>query len=87
MLDVALKYGYDSSQFFAKAFRRVHGIPSSAARESGASLKAFPRLSFHLSLKGDKDMDYKIIEKEAFPVIGKTVSVSTKEGENFLYLP
>lgn len=75
VIDVALKYGYDSPESFTKAFRKIHGIPPSEARSPGASLKAFPRISFHLSLKGDQDMDYKIIDKEAFKVIGKAIEV------------
>lgn len=42
----------------------------------GVQLKAYPRLSFHISLKGDKEMNYKIVEKPAFSVIGKTLRVS-----------
>jgi len=87
VLDVALKYGYDSPESFAKAFRRVHGITPSAARGSGAILKAYPRISFHLSLKGDKDMDYRIVEKKEYEVIGKAIKVSCKDGENFRRIP
>lgn len=87
VIDVALKYGYETPESFARAFRRVHGINPSTARESGASLKAFPRISFQLSLKGDKDMDYRIVEKEAFKVVGKMVKVSTKDGENYRRIP
>lgn len=87
VLDVALKYGYDSPESFAKAFRKAHGITPSAARESGVQLKAFPRLSFHLSLKGDQEMEYRIVQKEAFTVIGKSMEVTTREGENFRKIP
>lgn len=87
VVDVALKYGYDSPESFSKAFRKLHGITPSAAREPGARLKAFPRISFHLSLKGDKDMDYKIIEKDHFTVLGKSIQVTTKDGENFRRIP
>jgi AraC family transcriptional regulator len=87
VLDVALKYGYDSPESFAKAFRKVHGISPSAAREPGKSLKAFPRISFHLSLKGDKDMDYRIVEKEKFIVTGKQLRVKTTGGENQIRIP
>lgn len=86
VLDVALKYGYDSPESFSKAFRKVHGIPPSEARSPGVNLKAFPHISFHLSLKGDKDMDYKIIEKDAFTVIGKSFQ-TTKDGENLRQIP
>lgn len=87
VLDVALKYGYDSPESFSKAFRKVHGVPPSEARGKGVNLKAFPRISFHLSLKGDKDMDYKIVEKVAFTVIGKSFKVTTKNGENLRLIP
>jgi len=87
VLDVALKYGYDTPESFSKAFRRVHGISPSAARGQGAKLKAHPRISFQLSLKGDKDMDYRIVEKEAFKVVGKGTKVTMKDCENFEALP
>ena len=87
VLDVALKYSYDSPESFAKAFRRVHGITPSAAREPGANLKAYPRISFHISLKGDKDMDYRIVERKEYEVIGKLIKVSCKDGDNFRRVP
>jgi AraC family transcriptional regulator len=87
VVDVALKYGYDSPESFSKAFRKIHGIPPSEARNSGVSLKAFPRISFHLSLKGDKDMDYRIIEKEAFTVVGKSIGVTYLDNEHSRQIP
>lgn len=87
VLDVAIKYGYESPESFAKAFRKVHGISPSAAREPGIELKAYPKISFHISLKGDKDMNYKIIEKEAFQVFGKGIRVTTRDGENLKAIP
>lgn len=87
VIDVAIKYGYSTPESFSKAFRRVHGIAPSKARKQGAMLKAYPRISFQISLKGDKDMDYRIIEKEAFTVAGKGIQVTTKDGENFKRIP
>lgn len=87
VLDIALKYGYDTPESFSKAFRRVHGISPSAAREQGVKLKAHPRISFQISLKGDKDMDYRIVEKEAFKVVGKEIRVTTRDGENLIRIP
>lgn len=81
VVEIALKYGYDSPESFTKAFRKIHGIPPSEARQPGVPLKAFPRISFHLSLKGDQDMDYRIVEKEAFTVVGKSIEVTCKDGE------
>lgn len=83
VLDVALKYGYDTPESFAKAFRRLHGISPSEARGSGLGLKAYPRISFHLSLKGDKDIGYRIAERPSFQVVGKARTISTKDGVNY----
>lgn len=77
IIDIALKYGYDSPDSFAKAFSRFHGITPTAARRKGALLKAFAPLKISFTLKGGFTMDYKIVEKPAFTVIG----VNTK----FLY--
>lgn len=87
VIDVALKYGYSTPESFSKAFQRLHGVLPSAVRYAGISLKAYPRLSFHVSLKGDRDMDYKIVEKEGFRVVGKALRVSTRDGENFRRIP
>lgn len=87
VIDVALKYGYETPESFAKAFKHLHGISPTAARVPGQELKAFPRISFQLSLKGDQQVDYKIVEKEAFPVVGKLLEVSTKDGENLKKIP
>lgn len=87
VVDVALKYGYDSPESFSKAFRKIHGIAPSEARSPGVSLRAFPRLSFHLSLKGDKDMDYRIEQKEAFHVIGKPLQTTCRDGQQLRDIP
>lgn len=82
VIDVAMKYGYESPESFAKAFRRIHGISPSDARKSSQTLKAYPRLSFQIQLKGDVEMDYRIVEKEAFTIVGKSIRTSTIGGEN-----
>jgi len=70
VLDVALKYGYESPEAFTRAFNNLHGISPSSAREKGVSLKAFPRISILLTIKGDMIMDYRIEERKAFKVYG-----------------
>lgn len=82
VIDIALKYGYESPEAFTKAFRSIHGISPSMAKKNSHSLKAYPKLSFQIQLKGDVEMDYKIIEKDAFSVVGKSISTTTVGGEN-----
>jgi len=50
VIDVALKYGYDSPDAFTRAFRNVHGITPVAARGPGVRLAAHPRISFSRNL-------------------------------------
>lgn len=70
VIDVALKYGYDSPDSFAKAFTRFHGISPSSVHKEGAILKSFTRLSIKISMEGGNIMDYKIEKKPAFELIG-----------------
>ena len=70
VIDIAVKYGYDSPDSFAKAFQRFHGITPSQARESGAPLRSFAPLHIKITLEGGNMLDYKIVEKAPFTVVG-----------------
>ncbi len=70
VIDVALKYGYDSPDSFAKAFQKFHGITPSEARTNGQMLKSFSRLSIQISLKGGNTMNYRIEEKSEMTLTG-----------------
>lgn len=70
IIDLAMKYGYESPDSFSRAFQNVHGIMPSIARNAEISLKAYPRISFHVSIKGDVEMNYRIEKKEAFKIVG-----------------
>lgn len=72
IIDIALKYGYDSPDSFTKAFTRFHGATPVAVRRDGAMVKSFAPLKIKFSLEGGYIMDYRIIEKDAFTVMGAT---------------
>ncbi len=78
VIDVAIKYGYDSPDGFARAFTRFHGITPSAAKEKGAPLRDFAPLKIILSLEGGIMMDYRIEEKAAFTVMGRKRSFNSE---------
>lgn len=65
VIDVALKYGYESPDSFTKAFTRFHGITPSAARTGRADLRTFSRLILKISLEGGNIMDYHIENKDS----------------------
>ncbi len=77
VIDAALKYGYDSPDSFARAFSKFHGISPSAAKDRGASLKFFAPVRIKLTLEGGSMLEYKIVKKAAFTVMGKSRRFNT----------
>lgn len=72
VIDIALKYGYDSPDSFTKAFTRFHGVTPSQVRKEQTMLKSFAPLKIKIVLDGGYFMDYKIVKKEAFIVIANS---------------
>ena len=70
VIEVALKYGYESPDSFAKAFQKFHGILPSQAHNNGSNLKSFSRLALNISLEGGSIMNYRIAEKEELTIVG-----------------
>lgn len=64
VIDVAVKYGYGSADAFAKAFSKQHGITPTQARDLRQPLRVYPPVSFHIMIKGAKEMNFRIIETE-----------------------
>ena len=81
VIDIALKYGYDSPDSFAKAFQKFHGITPSQARADGSMLKSFSRLSLKISLEGGSIMNYRIEEKDEMILTGYKRRFSGIPGE------
>jgi AraC family transcriptional regulator len=87
VIDVSLKYGYESPTSFNRAFQNVHGVTPSTARTEVVSLKAYPRISFTISIKGDVEMNYKIEKKNAFRIVGVKEPFSMDIEESFTRVP
>lgn len=63
VIDVAIQYGYNSPDAFTRAFQAMHGVTPKEACALGVKLRMYPRITFHISIKGDVDMEYRIEEK------------------------
>jgi AraC family transcriptional regulator len=70
VLDAAVKYGYSSADAFSRAFQALHGVTPSEARRRGQPLKAYPPLTFQLTIQGGSEMNYRIEEKGPFTIAG-----------------
>lgn len=73
IIDIALKYCYDTHSSFTRAFQLIQGITPTKARIEGVTLMAYPRISFQFILKGVEAMQYQIIETQPFKVFGMDV--------------
>lgn len=87
VIDVALKYGYESPEAFSRAFKSLHGVMPTSARNFGVTLKTYPKMTFSISIKGDKEMKYRIEQREAFEVFGLFTEISTDSDEAFKQVP
>ena len=85
VVDVALKYGYETPESFTRAFTRFHGVTPTQAKFEGSELKSFNRLLIKIKLEGGTVMDYRIITKDPIKVLAMTRVFKT--GSSFIDLP
>lgn len=87
VIDIALKYGYETPEAFTRVFKEIHGVSPSQAKKREVPLKSYPRISFLLTIKGAVKMDYKVIEKESFKIYGYEKVFTMEDGKNFKEIP
>ncbi|PXV89145.1 AraC family transcriptional regulator [Lachnotalea glycerini] len=87
VIDIGLKYGYESPTAFTRAFKSVHGIAPTQARLDGVVLKAFPPIGFKITIKGESEMNYRIEKKDAFRIVGISMPLEKEIEKNFEIVP
>jgi len=80
IIDIAFKYGYESSDSFSKAFTRFHNVTPLQARNKNCKVKNYLPLKIKISMQGGFEMDYKLVNKEAFKIIGVSKIIKGEEG-------
>lgn len=80
IIDIALKYGYDTPESFSRAFLRFHGITPTEARQGG-DVNSFSRISVKLVLYGGNFMNYRIEKLDSFKIVCKRKQVSMPQGD------
>lgn len=58
IIDLAMRYGFDSADGFTKAFSRFHGVLPSVAKEKGSLLVMYNPLSIRVSFEGGRKINY-----------------------------
>ena len=69
IIDVALAFGYESSDSFGTAFKNFHGFTPSEVR-NGKPFKLVSKVQLALSVRGGRSMNVTIQKKKAFTVAG-----------------
>lgn len=87
VIDVSLKYGYESPTAFNRAFKKVHQVSPSTAQKQGTFLKSYSPISFKLTIKGVEEMEFRFVKKEAFRVVGVKTKLTNNFEENLVEVP
>ncbi|MBP2098747.1 AraC family transcriptional regulator [Enterococcus rivorum] len=87
VLDISIKYGYESPTSFTRAFKNIHQIAPRDAKKSGASLTIFPPLKFSITVKGVTCMNYHMVKKDSFRVVGYSVKIDKNMEKNCEIIP
>ncbi len=75
VLDIALKYGYDSSEGFSRAFREFHGVNPNEVKKGKTNFNLFNKITLEIKVNGGSKMKFEIVELESRDFIGiKTVA-------------
>ena len=70
VLDVAVKYGYESADSFSRTFAAIHGVPPGEVRRGSETTAYYAPMTFTLQIQGGNTMEYRIEEKNDFSIVG-----------------
>ncbi len=78
IIDIAIKYNYNSADAFSRAFYKFHDILPSEVQQGNTPIKSFPKMNFEINITGGNTVKYKIMNKDAFNIIGfkKNVTIT-----------
>ncbi len=80
VIDIALKYGYETPESFTKAFTRFHGISPMQAKK-GSPIQFMSRYTVKIAIEGGQIMEYKIEKMEAMDLLVRAKSFHTETSE------
>lgn len=75
VLNIALKYGYESSEGFSRAFKEFHTINPNEIKKGNTSFNIFNRITLEIRVNGGSKMNFEIIKLNNQNFIGfKTIA-------------
>jgi len=70
IIDIALKYCYESPTAFTRALKELHHVTPSDARKGNVSVKLYPPITFALTIQEGSALNFRIEKLESFQIIG-----------------
>jgi len=83
VIDVAVKYGWNSADAFSRAFTLQHNLTPTQARNVESTVNIYPPLSFQIIIKGAEKMKMSIKTVDEFEVYGVTEHFGGTSDERF----
>lgn len=87
VIEVSSKYGYESPTAFNRAFQRFHGVAPSSLKTQNVPFRSFPPIHFAMSVQGGQDLEFRIVEKGAFRILGIVCPLDRELEKNFMEIP
>ena len=75
IIDLSLKYQYDSPISFSNTFKKMHGVSPQTLRKTNASVKNFPKIKFKPTIDTIDELEYRIINLNEQKLYGITTGV------------
>lgn len=72
IIDLSLKYQYDSPISFSNSFKKMHGISPQTLRKNNTSIKTFPKIEFKPTIEVMDELEYRVINIEKQTLYGVT---------------
>lgn len=83
IIDIAMKYQYDSQISFSNAFKKMHGVTPSMVRKENLQLKVFPTINFEPITNIVEELDFRIINFDKEILYGvATGIIDTEDSES-----
>lgn len=79
IIDIAMKYQYDSPVSFSNAFKKIYGQAPMNFRKSDSEITFFPKIEFNPEIKGKKEIKYRIIDREEQVFYGKATGIIAED--------
>ncbi|MBW5447155.1 helix-turn-helix domain-containing protein [Cohnella sp. CFH 77786] len=91
IVDIALDYGFQTHETFTRAFKKMFGMTPGEYRKRNIRTAPYPQANvlrrMYNPYLGGIRMEYRIVEKPAFKVIGYGLQTTNIEGRNLKEVP